>query len=559
MVAMSEWKNSGETAAIRSLGRRRFLSDASRLAGAGMASFMLTPLFDLPAFGQSSPGATVETTAGKVRGTVRNGIHAFKGISYGASTAGANRFMPPRKPKPWTGVRDAFKFGHQAPQKMHFTAVVAPEADPAEGFDEDCLVLNVWTPGPNDGSRRPVMFWAHGGGFFAGSGSWPWLDGEALARRGNVVVVTINHRLGVFGYLHLGDIGGEKYAASGNVGMLDLVAGLEWVRDNVAQFGGDPTKVMIFGQSGGGGKVCTLLAMPAAKGLFHRAVMQSGLLLRATPRDEANETARVLLKEIGITSAKIDDLQRVPVEKLLATHAGDGVPPMGGAMRLGYAPVVDGNILPSNPFDPVASPVSAEIPLLVGCTQYEMTLYYLQDPAAFTLDEAGMRAHIVDILGEANGNRAVDTYGKANPGASPSDIFFLIVSDRWIRRELIQLAERKCAQGKAPVYMYYFTWQSPAEGGRLRSPHTVEIPFVFDNTGIPTVMTKALTAKALAEKTSAAWIAFARSGNPNHSGLPEWPAYTPKERATMMFDNTCTVVNDPGSAERKFWASLRQT
>jgi len=528
--------------------RRTFVRNSALLVGAAAA-------VDLPAFGEEKAGPAVDTAAGKLRGTLSNGIHAFKGIPYGASTAGANRFMPPVKPQPWRGVREATRFGHQSPQNMRFTDVLAPQADPAEGFDEDCLVLNVWTPGVNDSRKRPVMFWIHGGGFAQESGSWPWIDGAALARRGDVVVITINHRLNIFGYLHLADLGGDKYAASGNVGMLDLVAGLEWVRDNIAQFGGDPGNVMIFGESGGGAKVCTLLAMPAAKGLYHRAAVQSGSWLRCTPRDDATATARAVLAELGISAARIDEIQSVPVQKLLSLKAGAMVPlpPRRGALRMGYAPVVDGKILPQHPFDPVATPVSADIPLLVGCTRNEATLFYLRDESVFTLDEAGLRTRVLEMMDETVATRLIDTYKKANPAANASEIFLLIASDRLARRDSIRLAERKFAQGRAPVYMYLFTWNSPALNGRLRAPHTVEIPFVFDNTDIPAVMTKSPTAKALAEKTSNAWIAFARSGNPNHGGLPSWPAYNTGERSTMLFDTVCNVVNDPGSAERKSW------
>jgi para-nitrobenzyl esterase len=531
------------------LGRREFIGASALIAGAA--------LLDSSAFAQPKSGATVETTAGKIRGTLRNGIHAFKGVPYGASTAGANRFMAPQKPAKWTGVRDAFNYGRQSPQNMRFNEVLAPQADPGEGFDEDCLVLNVWTPGPNDGRKRPVMLWIHGGGFAQESGSWPWIDGEALARRGDAVVITINHRLNIFGYLHLADLGGEKYSASGNAGMLDLVAGLEWVRDNIAQFGGDPGNVMIFGESGGGAKTCTLLAMPAAKGLFHRAAIQSGSWLRGTPRAQANEVAETVLKELGISASNLQELQRLPVQKLLALKTGalGPLPPRRGTLRLGFSPVVDGKILPSHPFDPVASPVSADIPLLVGCTQYEATLFYLADDAVFSLDEAAMRARIAEMIDEPMASRAIDVYKKANPSASPSDTFLLLASDRLARMDAIRLAERKHAQGKAPVYMYLFTWNSPALGGKLRSPHTVEIPFVFDNTDIPAVMTKSPNAKALAAKTSEAWIAFARSGNPNHAGLPNWPAYTPSQRATMRLDDTCAVVNDPGSEARRLWIS----
>ena len=531
------------------LTRRHLLGGTSLLLGAS--------LLGLPAFSQSTVGAVVETTGGKVRGLQSNGVHSFKGIPYGASTAGANRFMAPKKREPWSGVRDAFKFGHQSPQNMHFTDVLAPQADPKEGFDEDCLVLNVWTPGPNDGRKRPVMFWIHGGGFAQESGSWPWIDGAALARRGDVVVLTINHRLNIFGYLDLGEIGGEKYAASGNAGMLDLIAGLEWVRDNIAQFGGDPDNVMIFGESGGGAKVSTLLAMPAAKGLFHRAAIQSGSMLRAATQKDATDLAFAALKELGVEKSNLDEIQTLPVEKLLSVKVGAlQLSLRKGGPRGGFGPVVDGKYLPTHPFDPTAPAPSADIPLLVGCTQYEAAFFFLQDKAVFSLTDADLHKRVEDILPEPEASHAIEVYKKANPGATPTDIFLLLASDRLMRMDAIKLSERKFKQGKAPVHMYLFEWKSPAMGGKLRAPHTVEIPFVFDNTDIPTVMTKSPTAAALAEKTSSAWIAFARNGDPNHGGLPNWPAYSTTTRSTMILDNTCKVVNDPGKLEREFWESL---
>jgi para-nitrobenzyl esterase len=529
------------------LDRREFTTAATLVVGGA--------LLGGPAAAQS-PGATVETAAGRLRGLQVDGIHAFKGIPYGASTAGANRFMAPRKPQSWTGVRDAFQFGHQSPQNMRFTDVLAPQADPREGFDEDCLVLNVWTPGVGDGAKRPVMFWVHGGGFAQESGSWPWIDGTALAQRGDVVVITINHRLNIFGYLDLAGVGGEKYAASGNAGMLDLVAGLEWVRDNIEQFGGDPGNVTIFGESGGGAKVCTLLAMPSAKGLLHRAAIQSGSWLRAMTREQAAEISAAVLRDLGISPTNIDRIQSVPVDRLLASRAGamGPDPSRPGEIRMGHSPVVDGEILPTHPFDPVATPVSADIPLIVGSTRHETTLFSLGDASLFALDDAGLRARVRALFNEeSTAARAIETYRRANPGASASDIYFLITTDRMVRRDTVRLAERKCTQGRAPVYQYRFDWASPALGGRLRATHTVEIPFVFDNTGVPTVMTSSPRAAALAEKTSGAWIAFARTGNPNHPGLPEWPAYTLDERATMLFDDVSAVVNDPSSAERQFW------
>jgi para-nitrobenzyl esterase len=532
---------------VRALDRRDFVKRAS-LLGAGL-------LLEHGAFGQATPGAVVETPEGKLRGLEHKGIHVFKGIKYGAPTGGANRFMAPARPAPWTGIRNAFQYGHQSPQNMHFTDVLAPQADPKEGFEEDCLCLNVWTPGVNDGNRRPVMFWIHGGGFAQESGSWPWIDGEALARRGDVVVITINHRLNVFGYLHLGDIGGEKYAASGNAGMLDLVAGLQWVRDNISKFGGDPGNVLIFGESGGGAKVCTLLTMPSAKGLFHRAAIQSGAFLRVADREEANRLAHGVLDELGISAQHLDDIQKVPKERLLGLKNGTmRVDAAGkGAPRMGFQPVVDGKIVTTHPFDPAAPALAADIPLLIGNTQFEATLFLLDRKDVFELDAKGLTGFMGTMVDPSAVERAIAAYRKDYPAASPSDIALLASTDRIMRLSTITAAQRKASQGKAPVYAYSFNWRSPAEEGRLRAPHTVEIPFVFHNTDIPTVMTKSPSATALADKTADAWIAFARTADPNHPGLPHWPAYTPGVRATMAFDNACHVVNDPGSASRQFW------
>lgn len=500
----------------------------------------------------------VETMYGKLRGAEHDGIYTFKGIPYGAPTGGKMRFMPPAKPASWKGIRNAFDFGHQCPQNMHFSDLEAPQADDAtEGYDEDCLYLNVWTPGLNKNSKRPVMFWCHGGGFFQGSGSWPWIYGESLARRGDVVVVTINHRLNLFGYFYLAEVGGEKYAASGNVGMLDLVAGLQWVHDNIIAFGGDPNNVMIFGQSGGGGKVCVLLTMPIAKGLFHRAAIQSSVYLRLNTSDRANELTHAMLTELDIKPSEIDKLQTMPVNQLLATMAK-----VNKTCHLSvlFSSVVDGKIVPTHPFFPVASSVSADIPIMVGCTTHEQTIMSLGagDEEAFNLNEIQLQQRVVDLIGKPNAARVINTYKRIHPSVTPSELYFLLSTDRVGRMGTITLAERKFAQHSAPVYVYLFAWRSPGLGGKLGAPHTIDIPFVFYNTDIPKIMTTSSPeVKELAGRVSDAWIQFARSGNPNHKELPEWSAYNTDDRATMIFDNTCRIVNDPGGVERNLWEDIR--
>ena len=538
------------------LNRRTFLESA----GAVAAACAVSPFFVASARAQqTAAGAVVETNAGKVRGTAHGGIHSFRGIPYGASTAGKNRFMPPVKPEPWTGVHDASRFGRWSPQNMRYTEELAPQADfLVEGTGEDCLCLNVWTPEPKSNRKRPVMFWCHGGGWAQESASWQWVNGEALSRRGDVVVVNINHRINLFGYCHLGEIGGEKYAASGHAGMLDLVLGLEWVRDNIAQFGGDPGNVMVFGESGGGLKTCTLLSMPKAQGLFHRAAIESGQMLRANTRERADESANALMNQLGISKNRVDEMQAVPTDLLLSAMAALAQRPGGQPAATQFSPFMDGKIMPQNPFDPVATPVSANIPILVGSNTHERAFFSIaQDPAAFYMDDAGLRQRAIALVGKEKSSELLELYKDKYPNSGPSELYFRLASDRSNRVPVTILADRKFEQGKAPVYVYLFAWRTPAMGGRLGAPHTVELPFVFDNTDVPKHMTTGNAAeRALAAQTSEAWIQFAKSANPNHKGLPNWPAYTPTQRSAMVFDTTCEMVNDFGREERQFWTSI---
>jgi len=530
--------------------RRNFLKQTSLLAVAPVAA-----VFSLDtARAQNSPSSAIaETTFGKIRGEEIQGIMIFKGVPYGASTAGQNRFMPPKDPAPWSGVRDALHYGPSTPQSnpgapRAVSALSTASANlPPES--EDCLVLNVWTPALKDGRKRPVLFWCHGGGFVSGSGSSPGTDGANLARRGDVVVVTINHRLNVLGFTYLAEFGGSDFAASGDAGMLDIVHALRWVRNNIEQFGGDPNTVMIFGQSGGGRKVGTLLAMPSAKGLFHRAVIESGPTIQLVEIGQAAGVAGMLLAKLNLRGDQVRELQKLPVDRIMSAYFAV-VKDMNGQdqMTKGFSPTVDGKAIPHHPFHPAASPISADVPLMLGSTRTEMTLQ--SDEAAFSLDEAGMRSRVKALAG-AESDALIEVYRKQNPRATPSDLFFLIASDYRYGAPIMKIAERRAALNKGPVYLYYFTWETPVQGGRLHSPHTMEIPFAFDNVQISRALTGGgADAMALADKVSDAWIAFARTGDPNQPKLPHWPAFNATERPTMVINNQSKVASDPIREQR---------
>jgi para-nitrobenzyl esterase len=563
------------------IGRRSLIEGAAALVGAAAASVLppsATAAEPRPAAAEapsfcnttivgSNENAIVETTAGKVRGFSRNGIETFLGIPYAGSTAGKARFEAPTEPAPWTGLRSSMQYGFVSPQEPRAGWAddeVAWMFDWDDGRPgEDCLRVNIWTPGRNDGRKRSVMVWLHGGGFSAGSGQeLKSYYGENLSRRGDVVVVSLNHRLGVLGYLNLAEAGGSNYANSANAGMLDIVAALEWVRDNIANFGGDPGNVMIFGQSGGGGKVNTLMAMPAAKGLFHRAAVESGSLMDAATADDSAKLGAAVLQQLGISSSQIDKIKDVPVDRLvgagIAAIKSLATPMQLGRSfslpRIGWQPVVDGTNLPAQPWDPAAPALSANVPLLVGTVLnefsnalYDLTLISMTDDqlkarvAATYKDQA---AHIIEV------------FRAANPKATPGQLMSLI-SAAPVRQGAVTQAERKAAQGGAPAFNYWFAWQTPVLDGRPGAFHCSELSFVFDNTDRCAPMTGGGPGpRALAAKVSEAWINFARRGDPNHSGLPHWPAFTADECPTMIFDTECVMKDNPDGAERE---SLRQT
>ncbi|HXX20271.1 MAG TPA: carboxylesterase/lipase family protein [Candidatus Acidoferrum sp.] len=558
-----------------SIGRRDLLKGAALAVGvSGAATFgaanatkTATPSLSPPGISNvrivaSNENAIVETTAGKVRGFTRNGIVTFLGIPYAGSTAGTGRFQPPTKPTPWAGLRSSMQYGFVSPQEPRAgwaNDEVAWMFDWDDGRPgEDCLRVNIWTPGVNDNKKRPVMVWLHGGGFSAGSGQeLKSYYGENLSRRGDVVVASLNHRLGVLGYLDLAEVGGAKYADSANLGMLDIVAALEWVRDNIANFGGDPGNVLIFGQSGGGGKVNTLMAMPAAKGLFHRAAVQSGSLLNASSPEDSAKLGAAVVQQLGLSGSQIDKIQEVPVEQLV--QAGISAvrslsPPFqpGGTFRLpriGWQPTVDAKNLPSQPFDPVAPAMSAHVPLLVGTVLNEFSSAMF-DPKLASLAEDDLKQR-VSAQYKDKSDHIIGVFRAAHPKATPGELMSRISASP-VRQSAVTQAERQAALGGAPVYSYWFCWRTPVLDGRPGAFHCSELAFVFDNTDRCAPMTGGGPGpRAIAAKVSQAWISFARRGDPNHPGLPKWPAFTASDKAVMIFDNICEAKNDPDRDERK--------
>lgn len=507
--------------------------------------------------------ALVDTTNGKVKGYILRGIHYYLGIPYGADTSGPNRFMPPQKPKPWTDVFPAVWWGNTAPQNMEnrYANKYGTFRDHwnYDDVSENCLTINVFTPGVNDGQKRPVMFWIHGGGFTNGNGiEHDGYNGENLARLGNVVFCSINHRLGPMGFTNLAGVGGEKYAASGNVGMMDIVAALEWVRDNIANFGGDPGNVTIMGQSGGGAKVCTLTAMPSAKGLIHKAVVLSGATVQSGDKAYSAKLGEYVLREAKLRPNQIAKLHELPWKEYyaIATRAQQALTKemagKGSGLRFGFSPHVDGVIIPQDPYVPEPAPTAADVPMIICSTFNE------QSPSAFdaaleniTLDQVVERVKERAGFGAGFGDKAkevVDAYAKAFPNEKPVDIWSLVSSNR---QGVVRLADAKVKQ-PAGVYVAWFGWHPPLFDNRLRAFHCVDICFWYYNTDLMLSHTGGgARPRKLSTQMANYLLNFMKSGDPNGTGLVPWPKYTTANGEVIVLNDVVEVKNDPDREARK--------
>ena len=522
--------------------RRQTLGSALALGAAVMAK---------PALG-ATMFPVVETARGKLRGLESGGVSIFRGVSYAADTSGKNRFMPPQPVEPWSGVRDALHWTDVAPQipgdRRHVYAdLIMVDRNPS-GMGEDNLSLNLWTPKIDPNAKKPVIVVLHGGGFYSGSGNSVGMDGEQMARFSDSVVIAINHRLGAFGFLHLAEFGGDDFATSGTVGMQDIVAALGWVRENVAAFGGDPDRVLVYGQSGGGAKTSVLMAMPGGKGLFQRAGVMSGSALKMMPPEMASATAKRLLDALEIAPGDVRKLQQVPWTTLLETQAGlEAADRARGEAPRSFAPVVDGITLPRHPWDPDAPSISADVPMIVSSVLDERS-YRMGD---FAMDEAGLLAFAKERLGE-RAAEAVAAYRAEDPDAKPFLLAARMDSDLTFRKGAFAQAELKARQGGAPVWTYLWTEPSPAVDGRFGAVHGIDVaPSLYNTRGA--LNGSSPSANELAAAIAGSWAAFAANGDPNNERVPEWKPYSAPRRTTMIFDQDLRVEDDPRAEFRKYW------
>jgi para-nitrobenzyl esterase len=527
------------------IGRRELLAGAGALA----ASAWMTAGAD-----EASLFPVVETADGKVRGIVSGGVSVFRGLRYGADTSGRNRFMPPQPVKKWSGVRDHFDYGNIAPQipadrRRAYADLILNDLQPG-GMGEDCLVLNLWTPAPKAGANKPVLVRFHGGGFYGGSSNSPGGDGEMLARFGDAVVITVNHRLSALGYLWLGDDG--AFADSGAAGMNDLVACLRWIKTNVAAFGGDPNRILIFGQSGGGAKVSHLLAMPGAQGLYHRAGVMSGSRLTAMTRADAVKPSDQLLQKLGLTRKDIRKLQDLPFTTILsAQNDVEAAERARGEAPRSFAPVMGASI-PTHPFTPGAPEISKNIPMVVSTVLDERS--YRETRFDMTWDD--VKKMLQPIAG-ANAEKVLQMYRDEDSRASPFIINARIITDRSFRQSAFTMAERKAAQaasGGAPVWTYLWTTPSPAYGDRYGATHGIDVSPSMHDLRFPLLGPDADYVR-LADQLAGAWVSLAATGDPNNARTPHWPAYDQKTRNTMVFGSPSNAVADPRKAFRELWAA----
>lgn len=482
----------------------------------------------------------VETAYGKVQGAQDGDVLVWKGIPFAQPPLGALRFQAPQPPLSWSGVRETTHFGLVAPQPaMDAGGLPGGQQEP---MGEDCLYLNVWSPGA-DQAKRPVLVWIHGGSFLTGSGSTPWYDGAAFAAHGDVVVVTVNYRLGALGFLYLGDVGGEQYARS-NYGILDQVAALQWVHENIAAFGGDAQNVTVFGESAGAMSVGTLMGMPAANGLFQKAILQSGASGNVFDREQATRRTTKFLDALGLQRGQLAQLAEVPLEQLVVAQAKL----VSGTAGLAFSPVVDGTSLPTRPMEAIAHGSAAHVTTLIGTNRDEMRLFTAFDPKQGQPDEALLRRYF-----GTHAEQVMATY-RAHTD-SPVAAWNDILTDRTFRIPAIRLAEQQVAMG-ARVWMYRFDWSTSVLNGLLGACHALEIPFVWDNLhqkGVRAFTGDSPLRQPLADRIHSAWILFAQHGDPNTPVLPEWAAYNLEQRTTMIFDETCWIAHDPQGDERRLW------